>query len=87
MKTKTNKFLILSLIFSGFALGQDVDTEIAIEPTDIEILLDLVEENTLLRTKNDQDRLNQFIRNRNQQQKLLNDARRLLKLEMDREAK
>ena len=87
MKTKTNKFLILSFIFSGFALGQDVDTEIAIEPTDIEILLDLVEENTLLRTKNDQDRLNQFIRNRNQQQKLLNDARWLLKLEKDREAK
>ena len=87
MKTKINKFLILSFIFSGFALGQDVDTEIAIEPTDIEILLDLVEENTLLRTKNDQDRLNQFIRNRNQQQKLLNDARWLLKLEKDREAK
>ena len=87
MKTKINKFFILSLIFSGFALGQDVDTEIAIEPTDIEILLDLVEENTLLRTKNDQDRLNQFIKNRNQQQKLLNDARYLLKLEKDRETK
>jgi biopolymer transport protein ExbB len=87
MKTKINKFIILSFIFSGFALGQDVDTEIAIEPTDIEILLDLVEENTLLRTKDDQDRLNQFIRNRNQQQKLLNDARWLLKLEKDREAK
>ncbi len=87
MKTKINKFFILSLIFSGFALGQDVDNEIAIEPTDIEILLDLVEENTLLRTKNDQDRLNQFIKNRNQQQKLLNDARYLLKLEKDRETK
>lgn len=87
MKIKINKFLILSFVLSGFALGQDVDNEIAIEPTDIEILLDLVEENTLLRTKNDQDRLNQFIRNRNQQQKLLNDARWLLKLEKDREAK
>jgi hypothetical protein len=30
MKTKINKFIILSFIFSGFALGQDVDTEIAI---------------------------------------------------------
>ena len=86
MKTLIKKFYILPLIFCGFVTGQDTNSEVAIEPSDIDILLDLVEENTLLRTKDDQERLNQFIRNRNQQQKLLNDARWLLKLEKDREA-
>ena len=86
MKTLIKKFYILPLIFCGFVTGQDANSEVAIEPSDIDILLDLVEENTLLRTKDDQERLNQFIRNRNQQQKLLNDARLLLKLEKDREA-
>ena len=87
MKTNINKFFILTFIFSGLAFGQNVDTEIAVEPSDIDVLLDLVEENTLLRTKSDQERLNQFIRSRNQQQKLLNDAKWLLKLEQDREAR
>ena len=86
MKTLIKKFYILPLIFCGFVTGQDANSEVAIAPSDIDILLDLVEENTLLRTKDDQERLNQFIRNRNQQQKLLNDARLLLKLEKDREA-
>ena len=86
MKTLIKKLYILPLIFCGFVTGQDANSEVAIEPSDIDILLDLVEENTLLRTKDDQERLNQFIRNRNQQQKLLNDARWLLKLEKDREA-
>ena len=87
MKTNINKLFILPLILSGLVISQDADNEIAFEPSDIDILLDLVEENTLLRTKTDQERLNQFIRNRNQQQKLLNDAKRLLKLEKDREAR
>ena len=86
MKTLIKKFYILPLIFCGFVTGQDTNSDVAIEPSDVDILLDLVEENTLLRTKDDQERLNQFIRNRNQQQKLLNDARWLLKLEKDREA-
>ena len=87
MKIKINKLFILPFVFVGLALGQEAGTEIAVEPSDIDILLDLVEENTLLRTKDDQDRLNQFINSRNQQQKLLNDAKRLLRLEKDREAK
>ena len=83
-----NKFLLLfTLSFASLIIAQDSSDEISIEPTDIDILLDLVEENTLLRTKENQDRLNEFISNRNKQQKLLNDARWLLKLEKDREAK
>tara|TARA_B100001109_G_C18857685_1_gene472503 strand:- start:687 stop:2042 length:1356 start_codon:yes stop_codon:yes gene_type:complete len=84
----TNKFLLLlTLSFASIIIAQDSSDEISVEPTDIDILLDLVEENTLLRTKENQDRLNEFISNRNKQQKLLNDARWLLKLEKDREAK
>lgn len=85
MKILTKNLLILPLILSLFSFTQDV--EVATEPSDIDKLLDLVEENTLLRSKSNQERLDQFIKNRNQQQKLLNDARWLLKLEKDREQK
>ena len=82
MKILTKNLLILPLLLSLFSFTQDV--EVASEPSDIDKLLDLVEENTLLRSKSNQERLDQFIKNRNQQQKLLNDARWLLKLEKDR---
>lgn len=85
MKILTKNLLILPLLLSLFSFTQDV--EVATEPSDIDKLLDLVEENTLLRSKSNQERLEQFIKNRNQQQKLLNDARWLLKLEKDREQK
>ena len=85
MKNLTKNLLILPLLLSLFSFTQDV--EVATEPSDIDKLLDLVEENTLLRSKSNQERLDQFIKNRNQQQKLLNDARWLLKLEKDREQK
>ena len=85
MKILTKNLLILPLLLSLFSFTQDV--EVATEPSDIDKLLDLVEENTLLRSKSNQERLDQFIKNRNQQQKLLNDARWLLKLEKDREQK
>tara|TARA_B100001057_G_scaffold229747_1_gene230074 strand:- start:10047 stop:11402 length:1356 start_codon:yes stop_codon:yes gene_type:complete len=87
MKIINRFLLLLTLSFASLIIAQDSSDEISVEPTDIDILLDLVEENTLLRTKENQDRLNEFINNRNKQQKLLNDARRLLKLEKDREAK
>ena len=85
MKILTKNLLLLPLLLSLFSFTQDV--EVATEPSDIDKLLDLVEENTLLRSKSNQERLDQFIKNRNQQQKLLNDARWLLKLEKDREQK
>ena len=87
MKIINRFLLLLTLSFASLIIAQDSSDEISVEPTDIDILLDLVEENTLLRTKENQDRLNEFINNRNKQQKLLNDARWLLKLEKDREAK
>ena len=85
MKNLTKNLLLIPLLLSLFSFTQDV--EVATEPSDIDKLLDLVEENTLLRSKSNQERLDQFIKNRNQQQKLLNDARWLLKLEKDREQK
>ena len=85
MKILTKNLLLIPLLLSLFSFTQDV--EVATEPSDIDKLLDLVEENTLLRSKSNQERLDQFIKNRNQQQKLLNDARWLLKLEKDREQK
>ena len=85
MKILTKNLLLLPLLLSLFSFTQDI--EVATEPSDIDKLLDLVEENTLLRSKSNQERLDQFIKNRNQQQKLLNDARWLLKLEKDREQK
>ena len=85
MKILTKNLLLLPFLLSLFSFTQDV--EVATEPSDIDKLLDLVEENTLLRSKSNQERLDQFIKNRNQQQKLLNDARWLLKLEKDREQK
>ena len=85
MKILTKNLLLLPLLLSLFSFTQDV--EVVTEPSDIDKLLDLVEENTLLRSKSNQERLDQFIKNRNQQQKLLNDARWLLKLEKDREQK
>ena len=85
MKILTKNLLLLPLLLSLFSFTQDV--EVATEHSDIDKLLELVEENTLLRSKSNQERLDQFIKNRNQQQKLLNDARWLLKLEKDREQK
>tara|TARA_B100002019_G_C21260759_1_gene596564 strand:- start:394 stop:1749 length:1356 start_codon:yes stop_codon:yes gene_type:complete len=87
MKIQIKKLYLLAFILPSLVFAQQEDSEVAVEPSDIDILLELVEENTLLRTKDDQDRLNEFISNRNKQQKLLNDARWLLKLEKDREAK
>ena len=87
MKIQIKNLYLLAFILPSLVFGQQEDSEVAVEPSDIDILLELVEENTLLRTKDDQDRLNEFISNRNKQQKLLNDARWLLKLEKDIEAK
>ena len=53
--------------------------------SDVDKLLILVEENTLLRSAQDQERLNEFLKSKNKQEKLLNDAKWLLKKENDRE--
>ena len=53
--------------------------------SDVDKLLILVEENTLLRSAQDQERLNEFLKSKNKQEKLLIDAKWLLKKENDRE--
>ena len=83
---KYNFFLILSL--SGFVAGQNINDSIAInEPTEIEELLDLVKSNSTLRSIENQNRIDSFIKNKNNQQKLLNDAKWLLTKEKNREKK
>tara|TARA_S200000501_G_scaffold377721_1_gene437175 strand:- start:1189 stop:2535 length:1347 start_codon:yes stop_codon:yes gene_type:complete len=82
MKKLINSTLFLVLL-SSFSYAQDTAEEVVL--SDVEKLLILVEENTLLRSAEDQERLNEFLKNKNKQQKLLNDAKWLLKKENDRE--
>ena len=63
--------------------SQESEEEVVI--SDVDKLLILVEENTLLRSAQDKKRLNEFLEDKNKQQKLLNDAKWLLKKENDRE--
>ena len=79
------KFYIYILLLLPFAIYSQEQTE-EIVLSDVDKLLQLVEDNSLLRSDEDQKRLNEFIKNKNKQQKLLNDARWLLKKEKDREA-
>ncbi|MAV81803.1 MAG: hypothetical protein CMD12_07540 [Flavobacteriales bacterium] len=77
---KSSFFLVL---LTPFLFSQESEEEVVL--TDVDKLLILVEENTLLRSAQDQKRLNEFLENKNKQQKLLNDAKWLLKKENDRE--
>ena len=79
------KFYIYILLLLPFAIYSQEQTE-EIVLSDVDKLLQLVEDNSLLRSDEDKKRLNEFIKNKNKQQKLLNDARWLLKKEKDREA-
>tara|TARA_B100000927_G_C16474014_1_gene472639 strand:- start:2826 stop:4175 length:1350 start_codon:yes stop_codon:yes gene_type:complete len=79
---KLYKFILLLLPFVLFS--QEETEEVIL--SDVDKLLILVEENSLLRSDEDKKRLNEFINNKNKQQKLLNDARWILKKEKDRES-
>ncbi len=82
---KQIKLYTYILLLVPFAIFSQEQTEEVIL-SDVDKLLILVEENSLLRSEEDKKRLNEFINNKNKQQKLLNDARWLLKKEKDREA-
>ena len=82
MKKLINSILFLVLL-TPFLLAQETEEDLVL--SDVDKLLILVEENTLLRSAQDQERLNEFLKNKNKQQKLLNDAKWLLKKENDRE--
>ena len=84
------KLFSFSLLFvvSFNSVAQNVtDSEIAYVPSEIEELLELVKSNTTLRSVENKKRMNLFLKNKNNQEKLLNDAKWLLTKEKNREKK
>ena len=84
------KLFSFSLLFvvSFNSVAQNVtDNEIAYVPSEIEELLELVKSNTTLRSVENKKRMNLFLKNKNNQEKLLNDAKWLLTKEKNREKK
>ena len=82
MKKLINSIFFLVLL-TPLLFAQE--SEVVLVLSDVDKLLILVEENTLLRSAQDQERLNEFLKSKNKQEKLLNDAKWLLKKENDRE--
>ena len=84
------KLFSFSLLFvvSFNSVAQNVtDSEMAYVPSEIEELLELVKSNTTLRSVENKKRMNLFLKNKNNQEKLLNDAKWLLTKEKNREKK
>ena len=82
MKKLINSIFFLVLL-TPLLFAQESEEVLVL--SDVDKLLILVEENTLLRSAQDQERLNEFLKSKNKQEKLLNDAKWLLKKENDRE--
>ena len=81
-------FFAISLFASFSLFAQETsENEIANVPTEIEELLELVKSNTTLRSIENKNRINIFLKNKSNQQKLLNDAKWLLTKEKNREKK
>lgn len=86
MKRIINLYLLpIILITSIQVSSQEVTLSEAVEVTDIEQLLELVKDGATLRTEEDKKRLDSFNRSKQKQEKLLADARWLLKKESNRE--
>ena len=86
MKRIINLYLLpIILITSIQVSSQEVSLSEAVEVTDIEQLLELVKDGATLRTEEDKKRLDSFNRSKQRQEKLLADARWLLKKESNRE--
>ena len=86
MKRIINLYLLpIILITSIQVSSQEVTLSEAVEVTDIEQLLELVKDGATLRTEEDKKRLDSFNRSKQRQEKLLADARLLLKKESNRE--
>jgi len=86
MKRIINLYLLpIILITSIQVSSQEVTLSDAVEVTDIEQLLELVKDGATLRTEEDKKRLDSFNRSKQRQEKLLADARWLLKKESNRE--
>ena len=82
-------FSIFFIFIASFnLLAQDtIENDIAYVPSEIEELLELVKSNTTLRSVENKNRINLFLKNKSNQQKLLNDAKWLLTKEKNREKK
>ena len=86
MKRIINLYLLpIILITSIQVSSQEVTLSEAVEVTDIEQLLELVKDGATLRTEKNKKRLDSFNRSKQRQEKLLADARWLLKKESNRE--
>jgi len=86
MKRIINLYLLPVLLITSIQVSsQEVTLSEAVEVTDIEQLLELVKDGATLRTEEDKKRLDSFNRSKQRQEKLLADARWLLKKESNRE--
>ena len=86
---KIINFIVLPIIFiSSLQLGaQQVSLSEPVEVTDIEQLLELVKDSATLRSGEDKKRLADFNKSKQKQEKLLADAKWLLKVQSNREKK
>ncbi len=88
MKKLINLFILPLFLFSVSGLqAQEVTVSEPVVVTDIEQLLELVKDSATLRTEEDKQRIASFNRSKQKQEKLLADARWLLKKESNREKK
>ena len=88
MKKLINLFILPLFLFSVLELkAQEVTLSEPVVVTDIEQLLELVKDSANLRTEEDKQRIANFNRSKQKQEKLLADARWLLKKESNREKK
>ena len=86
---KIINFIVLPIILiTSFQLSaQQVSFSEPVEVTDIEQLLELVKDSATLRSDEDKKRLADFNKSKQRQEKLLADAKRLLKVQSNREKK
>ena len=84
---KLFSFSLLFVVSFNSVAQNATDSEIAYVPSEIEELLELVKSNTTLRSVENKKRMNLFLKNKNNQEKLLNDAKWLLTKEKNREKK
>ena len=86
---KIINFIVLPIILiTSFQLtAQQVSLSEPVEVTDIEQLLELVKDSATLRSDEDKKRLADFNKSKQRQEKLLADAKWLLKVQSNREKK
>ena len=88
MKKIINSLILPIILVASFQLNaQDVSMSAPVVVTDIEQLLELVKDSSTLRSAEDNKRLADFNKSKQKQEKLLADAKWLLKVQSNREKK